>query len=70
MPEIKQATINLPAGMDATKVKAILASYEKKSKTQGAKNGAKRDAVKKLIDAHKPEYEGYLKTAKTTRGIS
>jgi hypothetical protein len=66
----KQATINLPEGMDAAKVKAIIASYEKKQKTQGGKNKAKRDAVKSLIAAHKPEYDTFLAAAKKRHGVA
>ncbi len=65
----KQATINLPEGMDAAKVKAIIASYEKKQKTQGGKNKAKRDAVKNLIAAHDAEYKAFLAAAKKKYGV-
>ena len=69
MPDTKQATINLPEGMDAAKVKAIIASYEKKQKTQGGKNKAKREATKNLITAHAPEYATLLAAAKTKFGV-
>ena len=64
MAEIKQATINLPEGMDAAKVKAIIASYEKKQKTQGGKNKAKRDATKVILTKYAAEYATALAAAK------
>ena len=70
MPELKSATINLPEGMDAAKVKAIIASYEKKQKTQGGKNKAKRDAIKSLQEAHKAEYATLLAAAKVKHGVT
>ncbi len=70
MAETKQATINLPEGMDAAKVKAILDSYQKKSTTQGAKNKAKREATTLLINAHDVEYKAFLVQTKKANGVS
>lgn len=70
MPEQPTPKVVLPPGIDATKANAIIQSYLKKSKTQGAKNAAKRAAATRLQKAHKPEYDGYLKEEKKVRNIT
>ncbi len=58
-----QATVNLPEGVSAEKFLEIIASYETKRVKNAASNKAKRTATQKLITAHKPEYESFLKAA-------
>lgn len=66
----KTTTIDLPEGMDASKVKKILESYETKQKTQYATGKAKRDAVQGLIKRHQPEYDQLLTAAKRKHGVA
>jgi len=59
----QKVEIEVPEGMDAAKLKNLIANYETKRVKNSAKNKARRNAMTKLIKAHQAEFDGYLKEA-------
>lgn len=60
---------NLPQGMDAEKVKVIVARYEKNQINYQKLGKARRDAVNTLIEKHPSEYSTLLAAAKKKHGV-
>lgn len=58
-----KAEIEVPEGMTAEKLLQLVTSYEEKRVTNSVRNKARREATQKLVNAHKPEFEGYVKAA-------
>lgn len=62
-----KTTIEVPEGMTPERLLEIVKSYETKKVAGSARNKARRVATKKLIDAHKAEFDGYLKAAESAK---
>lgn len=56
-----EVTITLPEGMSEADFAKAFASFQKSRVATAVRDKAVRAAVKDLINAHKPEYEGYVK---------
>lgn len=57
-------------GLTADQIKNIVASYQKKQKTQYASGAAKREAVAALIKKYPADYAAFLAATKKAHGVT
>ena len=60
MPEEEKVQITLPPGMSKEAFEKAFASFQTSRVATQVRDKATRAATKKVVEAHKPEYEKYL----------